>query len=139
MNRAERRAAVSFHRAQPKRDPWAWEDVEITESHRIRFPACRECLWFKQNKFYQVQAYRIHSEWGPVLHLAVRHVSGNPFPATWQLLERIKQELAGDVLAVQVHPRASAMVDQANLYHLWCLPDDCELPFGLHLPGGGLL
>lgn len=32
----------------------------------------------------------------------------------------------------------SNLVDQANVYHLWVLPAGFQLPFGLHLPGGGM-
>ena len=45
-------------------------------------------------------------------------------------MQRIKDEIAGqDATAVEVYPPHSEIVDQADMYHLWVLPE--PLPFSL--------
>lgn len=71
------------------------------------------------------------SEWGPVIHLWIRRHDGEPI-YSWSALQRIKDELVGeDRTAVDVYPAKGDLVDQANMYHLWVLPEGFRLPFGL--------
>jgi len=49
---------------------------------------------------------------------------------TWPEMQRIKDELAGhDRTGVEVYPPHDEIVDQADMYHLWVLPE--PLPFTL--------
>ena len=49
-------------------------------------------------------------------------------------MQRIKNELAGEqTVGVEVYPAQTDVVDQANIYHIWCMPEGFALPFGLHL------
>lgn len=65
---------------------------------------------------------------GHVTHLAVRSFSGER--PSWHDLQRIKNDLAGEhATAVEVFPPSEEVVDGADVYHLWVLPDG--LPFGL--------
>ncbi len=58
-----------------------------------------------------------------------KHVDGAT-PPTWAELQRIKDELIGpEREAAQVHPRASELVDDADMYHLWLFPADESCPF----------
>lgn len=42
----------------------------------------------------------------------------------WTELQRTKNEVVGEeVLAIQVYPKKSNLIDQANMYHLWAMPD----------------
>lgn len=64
-------------------------------------------------------------------HLAVTSLSG--IRPTWPEMQRIKDELAGpDATGVEVYPPADEVVDEADMFHLWVLPD--RLPFSLHQP-----
>lgn len=49
---------------------------------------------------------------------------------TWWEAQRIKDELAGkDRTAVEVYPPRDEIVDGADMFHIWVLPEG--LPFGL--------
>lgn len=63
-----------------------------------------------------------------VRHLAISSLSGDR-PTWWEAM-RIKNEIAGPAAtAVEVYPPADEVVDGADMYHLWVLPE--PLPFGL--------
>lgn len=64
-------------------------------------------------------------------HLAIRTVSN--LEPKWAELQRIKNELFGeDRSAVQVYPKQSRLIDEADMYHLWIMPEGYEFGFGLH-------
>ena len=66
---------------------------------------------------------------GGVKHLAISSLSG--VRPTWWEAQRIKSELAGaDATAVEVYPPQSEIVDGADMFHLWVLPE--ALPFSLY-------
>jgi hypothetical protein len=53
---------------------------------------------------------------------------------SWPDLQRIKDTLpvgGPERIAIEVYPRDSELVDDANMYHLWLLPEGFDLPFGL--------
>lgn len=51
----------------------------------------------------------------------------------WRVLQRIKNECAGpEREAVEIFPAESRLVDTANQYHLWALPEGEKLPFGFN-------
>ena len=51
----------------------------------------------------------------------------------WRHFQRIKNELAGDEReALEIYPRESELVDEANSYHLWVLGAETRMPFGFH-------
>lgn len=129
-NRAERRAARSTMR---KRRSWDWHEKAISDADRSQYPACRAIVRAFFNDLYSVQVYHVGTDMGLVQHAIVRVQDGGEPP--WRDLQRIKDELFGpDAYAVQVYPRRADVVDQADVYHLWLLPD--ELPFGLHRENG---
>lgn len=76
---------------------------------------------------------------GNIVHLAVTSLS--EIRPSWPEMQRIKDELAGEgATAVEVYPPRAEIVDQANMYHIWVLPNG--LPFSLfaradELRGGG--
>ncbi|MGR9527665.1 DUF7694 domain-containing protein (plasmid) [Priestia megaterium] len=46
--------------------------------------------------------------------------------------QRIKNEIFGEeYTAIEVFPKESELVDEANMYHLWVLPKGMNLPFGI--------
>jgi hypothetical protein len=70
------------------------------------------------------------TDWGDVTHLWIKRHDGKP--VTWKEMQRVKNELAGfERLGVEMYPPQSAVVDVANMYHLWVLPEGFWLPFGL--------
>lgn len=131
-----RRASKANGRKMMKAGFDAWEDwtdrAHDTYAMRTaKIPNGLEC--FLKNSMYTVQVFTKHSEWGPVKHLMVRRNDEGQI-RSWSDMQRIKNEIVGaDRIAVEVFPAESELVDQANIYHLWVLPEGFNLPFGLHL------
>ena len=72
----------------------------------------------------------IQTEFGEVKHVCIRNTAGTDIP--WVEKQKIKNELFGkEAQAIEVFPKESLLVDEANMYHLWILPDDYTIPFGL--------
>lgn len=116
-----------------KRASWDWHEKFISDEDRAKYPACRDIVRAFFNDLYSVQLYNVPTDLGLVLHLIVRAQLGGEPP--WRDMQRIKDEILGlEAYAVQVYPRAADVVDQADVYHLWALPQ--ELPFGLHRENG---
>lgn len=125
MNRAERRRM-----AREERWPGEWE----------RKPSPKELGigsgWFGQldqvytNGKYTVMVRTIDTEWGKVEHTCIRNTGNTDIP--WRDKQKIKNDLFGrEWVAVEVFPAESELVDEANMYHLWVLPEGFRLPFGL--------
>lgn len=63
-----------------------------------------------------------------VRHLAVSSLS--QIRPSWWEMQRIKDDLAGpEATAVEVYPPRDEVVDGADMFHIWVLPQ--PLPFGL--------
>ncbi|GLQ09268.1 hypothetical protein GCM10007913_12000 [Devosia yakushimensis] len=62
------------------------------------------------------------------VHLAVSSLSGAR--PTWWEMQRLKDEIAGTAAtAVEIYPPRDEVIDGANMYHLWVVPDG--LPYSL--------
>lgn len=84
-----------------------------------------------QNGWFAVMARPISTEWGEAIHVMVRNQPNTPV-RNWLDLMRIKDELFGsDLTAVEIFPPRTQVVDQANMTHLWVLPEGLSLPFTL--------
>ncbi|TCX51947.1 MULTISPECIES: hypothetical protein [unclassified Dehalobacter] len=80
---------------------------------------------------YAVMSRKIKTAWGEIEHVCIRNADNTDIP--WAEKQRIKNELFGkEVLAIEVFPAESRLIDQAGMYHLWVFPEGAELPFGLH-------
>lgn len=98
-------------------EPWQrWE--HLTPGSHPGAPWVSGCYRAAKNNRYVVQFfYR-----GFVDHLMVQRVDGEPI-RSWADMQRIKNELLGcERFAVEVFPRESRLVDDANIYHIWALP-----------------
>jgi hypothetical protein len=137
-NRRQRRAAQSEAR---KRGSWAWVELPVNPALFDKAPACRNVRVVYRNDFWIVQVYEFNCALGPMLHLAIRSIAqagtDSGLEPSWSELQRIKNELCGEQAeAVQVHPRPADLMDQADMYHLFVLPQGWPLPFGLHRENG---
>lgn len=57
-----------------------------------------------------------------MVHLWVRRHDQKPMG--WAELQRTKNQILGEeILAIQIYPKTSKLVDQANMYHLWAFHD----------------
>lgn len=128
MNRHERRARLS--RARRETDQWQWQDrPEATAwfPHAHWGPCIRCCA----SPLYAVMVFKRLCEWGLVEHIAIRrHDKSAHIPFGHK--QRIKNEFAGPGrVAVEVYPPEAELVDSANMFHLWVLPEAMRLPFSL--------
>lgn len=72
---------------------------------------------------------------GLVPHLAISRYDGKPIRCEWSTLQKIKDDLLGsDVVAIEVYPPASDVVDETNARHLWVVPPDA-IPVNLKRRG----
>ena len=68
---------------------------------------------------------------GEYQHLKIRRYDGGEIVSPWDLLQLIKNEVAGeDAFAVEFYPPTAAVVNEANVRHLWIVPREW-LPIGL--------
>lgn len=133
MSRQEARAVLMAH---PYLRPMVFVPIEVPVQKLGGFPACARIKKFLADRDHSVQVYYLDTAMGRVDHLLVRRHDGSPI-RDWGTLQAIKNAVAGEnATAVEVFPAQRDLVDQANIYHLWVLPG--VLPFGLHLPGGGM-
>ena len=109
--------------------PWEQRLIPLDHPMRPRGPRWRvECYL---NNRYSVQISDHETSWGPVIHLWIRR-HDESMPRFWSDLQRIKDELIGkDRIAVEVFPEEENLVDEANMSHLWVLPEGFILPFTL--------
>lgn len=87
-----------------------------------------------QNDLFIVTCTRFQCDLGAMVHMVMRLKPGaTPLSGlTWATKQRIKDELVGaERMAVEVFPARAELVDQADAYHLWVLPEGFRLPFGV--------
>lgn len=130
MNRRERRAGLAFARAT--RGEWhPFERVDLpADALRRAWEGTGDLVSAHRNNVFSVQIYlRARAGALGVLHLAVRRHDGEEVRG-WSDLQRIKNELCGEgCAALEVYPPDSEVVDQANMRHLFVLPEGEEAPF----------
>lgn len=81
---------------------------------------------------YGVMSRRIRTAWGPVEHVTIERINGGG-DIPWAVKQEIKDELFGfKSTAIEVFPAKKNLVDVCDVYHLWVLPPDFKLPFGIH-------
>lgn len=83
------------------------------------------------NNLFIVSITPFQCDWGWCVHVVVR-AKDKATQVTWVVKQRLKDELLGPQrLAIEVFPPVKDLVDQADAYHLWVLPENFQLPFGL--------
>ena len=83
------------------------------------------------NNRYQVNVRWFHTPWGDMRQLSIKRIDKRA-ERDWRVFQRIKNEIAGPYYeAVEIYPSESRLVDTANQYHLWVLPANRLLPFGM--------
>lgn len=99
-------------------------------------------VWMKQmdrywesDDGYSVMSRQIKTEWGVVEHVTIKPMVGGMWSGDvpWSVKQEIKDELFGiRAVAIEVFPARKNLVDVADVYHLWILPKNMALPFGIH-------
>jgi hypothetical protein len=87
---------------------------------------------FKNDK-YQVSVYEIpavQGGWPALIHLSIKRLDKEPI-FDWRDMQKIKNNLLGpEHEGVQLFPAESRKVDGANQFHMFCLKDITQFPFG---------
>ena len=87
---------------------------------------------------YGVMSRQIRTDWGVVDHVTITRMGpsigmGGALEVPWSVKQEIKDDLFGEKrVAIEVFPAAKNLVDVCDVYHLWVLPKDMTLPFGIH-------
>ncbi len=137
MNRSVRRTQEKLLRAKQGDErrafatgrwpPWETKSLVYGE---VGSGWCAEFHTAYHNTVLAVLHRTIQTEWGPVEHLAIRNATNTDVP--WAVKQRIKDELIGlDKIGIEVFPKSDELVDNAELYHIWVMPDDFTLPFSI--------
>lgn len=80
------------------------------------------------NLVMSVQVSTHLTGWGEIVHLWIRRHDQQPM--IWRDMQRVKNELVGEHrVGIEVYPPSTDVIDQANIYHLWILPEGFQLPF----------
>lgn len=84
-----------------------------------------------QNQYYIVTSVPFQCDWGWCVHLVIRRKEGVG-DVGWAEKQALKNELLGPGrVAIEVFPAQVDLVDQADAYHLWVLPEGFTLPFSV--------
>lgn len=128
-NRTLRKYQEHERRALRTGDWGPWQKVPNTRPPRAGgWLAEIHTVW--KNHVFAVLVRTVPTDWGEVEHAAIRNVSETDI--AWRDMQRIKDELFGAKrVAVEVFPPWAEIVDEANMYHLWVLPEGFALPFTL--------
>ena len=83
------------------------------------------------NGIYIVEVHKSSCKWGNSIRLCVKRIDKSPVHS-WIDLQEIKNGIAGkERVAIEIYPRQDKVTDTSNIYHLWVLPKDYELPYHL--------
>lgn len=91
--------------------------------------------YWESDDGYNVMSRAIKTEWGVVEHITIKRTEGGLWSGDipWSVKQEIKDELFGiRSTAIEVFPAKKNLVDVVDVYHLWVLPKDFKLPFGIH-------
>lgn len=114
----------------PKAENKPWKTAKSPKELGIKNGWFGEMDRVYHNTKYTVMVRDVQTEWGIVQHACMRNAPNTDIP--WREKQRIKNELFGEeVVAIEVFPKVSELVDEANMYHFWVLPEGTDLPFGL--------
>ena len=82
---------------------------------------------------YSVMSRLIQTDWGKMEHITIHRLGSKGGDIPWAVKQQIKNELFdARRVAIEVFPSEKNLVDVMDIYHLWLLPKDFRLPFGIH-------
>jgi hypothetical protein len=130
-NRKTRRAADKYFADLIKEGWGEWEEIPKIRWHQSPNKPIEGLIKFVKNNIYSVQFVEERTGWGNVIRLLIRR-HDTKTTVSWAHKQRIKNELIGEeATAVEVFPPESKLFDEANIYHLWIIPDQIKLPIVL--------
>lgn len=129
-----RRQVYAAERKERANGAWrAWEFIETPpELHQLWHKGwTRDIHTVARNGWCSVLIRDVPTPWGIVKHAAIR--TALQAELGWAEMQRLKNEVFGaDAVAIEVYPPKASTIDEADMYHLWVLPQGMTLPFGLH-------
>lgn len=135
MTRKERRAlerAKEKHVAALMRSGYSsdWTDItELESTKKLTSRMTNPPYKVVMNGRFIVQMFKQSTAWGECMRLMIRWNDARPIH-DWQIFQRIKNDLVGEErTAVEVYPKQSNLVDVANMYWLFVLPEGFDCPF----------
>lgn len=91
--------------------------------------------YWESDDGFSVMSRQIKTDWGVVEHVTIQRMGKGLWAGDvpWAVKQEIKDELFGiRATAIEVFPTKKHLVDVCDVYHLWVLPKDFKLPFGIH-------
>lgn len=125
-------------RTQPRAwGEWYHGDYSTQKPDHISEEQWEEMLKWREatqcfvNEVYQVNIQEIKDTDGrPWMYLSIKRRDKKPIH-DWRALQRIKNELVGEEYeAIEIYPRESELIDEANQYHLWVMEKGRICPVG---------
>lgn len=135
--RKHARSKLNGRKKDPKWGTWLEiDETEINAAERDTGNTRKRPDQVFMNNLYMVHVFSLPDAGGEEMALLmVRRHDTKPIPRHWAVMNKIKEDLVGDQLALEVYPTQAQLMDSANMYHLWVFLNDMEIPFGLHLKG----
>lgn len=106
------------------------DEVVTADGHEIEFRKGADVVYVE--RVYRSTLYQCSARTFPngLLHLSI-HRNDRAAVRDWRHLQAIKNEIAGpEREACELYPAESRLMDEANEYHLWVLPEGERFPFG---------
>lgn len=93
--------------------------------------------YWESDDGYNAMSRQLRTEWGVVEHFVIQKTgpmtSDGSRDIPWAVKQEIKNELVGERrVAIEVFPAQKNLIDVCDAYHLWVMPKDFKLPFGIH-------
>ena len=89
--------------------------------------------YWESNDGFHVSSRQIRTPWGVVEHAVIGRMAMQGGDIPWAVKQQIKEELFGiRANAIEVFPDRKRLIDVMDEYHLWILPKDFQIPFGIH-------
>jgi hypothetical protein len=131
LNRAEKRQQLR-EKENPFRKGWInHPSPKQLQKFGTGWFAEMDRVYRSKDNQYVAMIRTVQTDWGEVEHAAIRNL--NSTDISWAEKQKIKNELFGtERIAIEVFPKESELVDAANMYHIWLLPEGMDLPFGIH-------
>lgn len=115
-----------FVRTLPAHNDWyAKTYPDLYAKDWMEFQSGKQSMW-RNNRYTVIQKDLDDG----MTWLSIRHNDRKAI-RDWRHFQRIKNELCGpEREGIELYPAESRLVDEANQYHLWVLPEGMRVPVG---------
>ena len=104
--------------------PRKWQPLGRGVPTGITLDADSDEVWVNDRYIIHVDYADAEEGRDGFLHVSLRNRANTAWAHDWRDLQRIKNEIAGpEREACELYPAESRLVDEANQFHLWVLPE----------------